>query len=56
MNSQATLSRRPLRRFWGWGQADATLDARETAIVQAMVGALGAVFHLCREWRTRKAS
>jgi alkyldihydroxyacetonephosphate synthase len=44
MNMQATLSRRPLRRFWGWGQADATLDARETAIVQAMVGALGVGF------------
>jgi alkyldihydroxyacetonephosphate synthase len=24
-----TLSRRPPRRFWGWGQADAALDARE---------------------------
>jgi alkyldihydroxyacetonephosphate synthase len=44
MNTQATLSRRPLRRFWGWGQADASLDARETAIVQAMVGALGVGF------------
>jgi len=44
MTAQATLSRRPLRRFWGWGQADAALDAREKTIVQAMVGLLGVGF------------
>jgi len=37
MPSHATLSRRAPRRFWGWGQADATLDAREQATVKAMV-------------------
>ncbi|MBI2753619.1 MAG: FAD-binding oxidoreductase [Betaproteobacteria bacterium] len=35
--SVATLSRRAPRRFWGWGQADATLDAREQATVRTMV-------------------
>jgi hypothetical protein len=30
-SADATLSRRPARRFWGWGRADATLDAREQA-------------------------
>jgi alkyldihydroxyacetonephosphate synthase len=44
MNTRATLSRRPLRRFWGWGQADAALDARELATVQAMIGRLGVKF------------
>jgi alkyldihydroxyacetonephosphate synthase len=37
MIANATLSRRPLRRFWGWGQADARLDARELATVKGMV-------------------
>jgi alkyldihydroxyacetonephosphate synthase len=44
MDAQATLSRRPPRRFWGWGQADAVLDARELATVGAMVGGLGVSF------------
>lgn len=37
MNADATLSRRPVRRFWGWGWADARLDARELATVRTMV-------------------
>jgi alkyldihydroxyacetonephosphate synthase len=44
MNASATLSRRPLRRFWGWGQADARLDARELATVKTMVEHLDAPF------------
>jgi alkyldihydroxyacetonephosphate synthase len=44
MSTPATLSRRPLRRFWGWGAADASLDAREVAILQTMVGRLGVGF------------
>ena len=44
MNDDATLSRRPLRRFWGWGQADARLDARELATVKAMVEHLDVPF------------
>ena len=39
----ATLSRRPPRRFWGWGQADAALDAREQANLRFMLDQLGAV-------------
>jgi alkyldihydroxyacetonephosphate synthase len=46
MNSDATLSRRPPRRFWGWGQADALLSEREVAAVKAMVGRLGVHFEL----------
>lgn len=42
MDASATLSRRPPRRFWGWGPADATLDAREQAIVRAMLWSVGA--------------
>ncbi|MCX7893191.1 MAG: FAD-binding oxidoreductase [Burkholderiales bacterium] len=44
MTADATLSRRPLRRFWGWGLADARLDARELAKVKAMVEALDVPF------------
>jgi len=44
MNASATLSRRPLRRFWGWGQADARLDARELATVKTMVEHLDVPF------------
>src|SRR5512141_555196 len=40
----ASLSRRPPRRFWGWGRADAALDAREQATVRAMVTQAGAQF------------
>jgi alkyldihydroxyacetonephosphate synthase len=44
MNANASLSRRPPRRFWGWGLADAALDPREHAIVQAMLASVGACF------------
>jgi alkyldihydroxyacetonephosphate synthase len=44
MIEQATLSRRPPRRFWGWGLAEATLDEREQAIVRAMLWSVGAAF------------
>lgn len=37
----ATLSRRRLRRFWGWGNADAALSASEQANLALMVGHLG---------------
>ena len=37
MTTATTLSRRAPRRFWGWGQLDATLDAREQATVKTMV-------------------
>ena len=37
-----TMSRRPARRFWGWGNADATLDTREQATVALMLSHLGA--------------
>lgn len=42
--SSASLSRRPSRRFWGWGAADAVLDAREQATVKFMVEQLGGRF------------
>ena len=41
---KTTLSRRPLRRFWGWGHADATLDAGELSKIKSMVQHLGAHF------------
>ena len=45
MNTQTTsLSRRPARRFWGWGTADTVLDARELATVKFMVEQLGGQF------------
>jgi alkyldihydroxyacetonephosphate synthase len=44
MNENATLSRRPRRRFWGWGLAEATLDEREQAIVRAMLWSVGGAF------------
>lgn len=37
-----TLSRRPRRRFWGWGRDDAALDAREQAVLRAMLWSVGA--------------
>lgn len=37
----ATLSRRPLRRFWGWGHSDAQLTSDEHARVAMMVAMLG---------------
>lgn len=38
-----TLSRRAQRRFWGWGYADASLNAREQANLRFMLGHLGAI-------------
>jgi len=43
MNANATLSRRP-RAASGLGLADASLDAREQAIVRAMLWSVGATF------------
>ena len=37
----ATLSRRPLRRFWGWGAASEQLTQDETARISMMVQMLG---------------
>ena len=37
----SSLSRRPARRFWGWGAAEATLDAREQATLKLMIEQLG---------------
>ena len=48
MNAQATLSRRPARRFWGWGRADAQLDARELATLRSMVQNLDLPFEARR--------
>ena len=39
--TEPSLSRRPARRFWGWGAADAALDAKEQATIQQMVSLLG---------------
>lgn len=36
-----SLSRRPTRRFWGWGHADASLAPEERAAVSAMLTLLG---------------
>ena len=44
MSDSATLSRRTPRRFWGWGNTDSTLDAREQATVKTLVSMLGARF------------
>jgi alkyldihydroxyacetonephosphate synthase len=45
MNAAAhSLSRRPARRFWGWGTTDAVLDAREQATVKFMVEQFGGSF------------
>ena len=43
-DDNATLSRRPQRRFWGWGRSDASLDAREQAAVKTMAEQLGVAF------------
>ncbi|MFI4940804.1 MAG: hypothetical protein ACHP7O_10760, partial [Burkholderiales bacterium] len=42
--SSITLSRRPARRFWGWGAAADVLDAGEQARVKFMVEQLGGQF------------
>jgi alkyldihydroxyacetonephosphate synthase len=39
-----SLSRRPARRFWGWGAAHAVLDAGEQATVKIMVEQLGGTY------------
>lgn len=39
-----TLSRRPPRRFWGWGNADAALTDPEKLILGQMLRALGAAY------------
>ena len=44
MSDSATLSRRTPRRFWGWGNIDSQLDAREQATVKTLTGMLGARF------------
>jgi alkyldihydroxyacetonephosphate synthase len=48
---QSSLSRRPARRFWGWGHADATLSSNELATLRRMIEALGARFELRPEPR-----
>ena len=42
MSKAPSLSRRPPRRFWGWGNADAALSERERATLKGMLAALGA--------------
>src|SRR5262245_25712690 len=37
-----SLSRRPPRRFWGWGAADAALSERERTALDRMLTAIGA--------------
>ena len=44
MSDSATLSRRTPRRFWGWGNTDSALDAREQTTVKTLVSMLGAPF------------
>jgi alkyldihydroxyacetonephosphate synthase len=44
MDTSHTLSRRPLRRFWGWGLATDTLAEREQATVKAMLARVDARF------------
>lgn len=42
--SNATLSRRPIRRFWGWGNDDAVLSAHEKSTLGTMLQALGTAY------------
>ena len=44
MDTDSSLSRRPSRRFWGWGLASDALDAREQLTVRAMLAHVGAPF------------
>ena len=44
MDTSRTLSRRPLRRFWGWGLATETLAEREQATVKSMLARVDARF------------
>ena len=42
MATSSTLSRRPMRRFWGWGLESDALSAREHSTIAAMLSILGA--------------
>ncbi len=42
MDTSCTLSRRPMRRFWGWGLESDALSARERSTIAAMLSVLGA--------------
>ena len=42
MDTSSTLSRRPMRRFWGWGLESDALSARERSTIAAMLSVLGA--------------
>jgi len=44
MDTHTTLSRRPTRRFWGWGLDSDTLAPREQATIKAMLARLEARF------------
>ena len=44
MDTDSILSRRPMRRFWGWGLASDTLTAREQVTVKAMLAHIDARF------------
>jgi alkyldihydroxyacetonephosphate synthase len=44
VNRPSSFSRRAARRFWGWGNAHASLDARELATLEFMVEHLGASY------------
>lgn len=42
MDTSTTLSRRPMRRFWGWGLESDALSPRERSTITAMLTGLGA--------------
>jgi len=42
MDASTTLSRRPTRRFWGWGLESDALSPRERSTITAMLSGLGA--------------
>ena len=42
MDTSTTLSRRPTRRFWGWGLESDALSARERSTITALLSVLGA--------------
>jgi alkyldihydroxyacetonephosphate synthase len=44
MDTHTTLSRRPMRRFWGWGLDSDSLAPREQAMIQVMLARLEARF------------
>ena len=47
MDSSTTLSRRPTRRFWGWGLESDALSSRERSTITAMLSGLGARYVDC---------